>query len=569
MIANRIKAAMRALPLALALIGGAATCTAAAAEEPKYGGTLEVINYYPTLNALSWDPGDWVWKMNHDTGTIYELLFVGDIAQSKRLGGKQLFEADAWLATDAIKGELAESWEIKDDPLRVEIKLRKGVRFPAKEGVMAARDLVAQDVVYSFQRTSTTARKVPNYFDYIEKVEAKDDHTVVFYFNKFNSEWDYRFGYGYYAQIYPKEVVDKGISDWRNANGTGPFNIAEYVQGNAATYKKNPDYWGKATVDGKSYQLPFIDSFVYRTVKDESTQHSLLRSGKVDILENIRWSAVEELKKNAPDLQWRRSLMYTGYLLALRTDAKPFDDVRVRRALNMAINKKEIIDALYEGNAEMLAFPMHPEYEGYYEPLSAMPDSIKELFTYNPDKAKKLLAEAGYPKGFSFKAQVCACNAPHMEMMPLLVAYLEQVGVKMEIVPMEYAAFFAAMNASTHTAGYMMSKGHSNPTTALRNSFTKGDPWNAAKWQNDEFEAGMQQVFLDREETDRMKTMQKLTRMALDDAPYVYLPTPYYYRAWWPWVKNYGGELRVGAVRPGPIYAQIWIDQDLKKKMGY
>src|SRR5690606_37242870 len=161
------------------------------------------------------------------------------------------------------------------------------------------------------------------------------------------------------------------------------------------------------------------------------------------------------------------SLMYTGYLLAMRNDAKPFDDVRVRRAMNMAVNKKEIIDALYEGNAEMLAFPLHPDYQGYYEPLEKMPDSIKELFEYNPEKAKKLLAEAGYLKGFSFKAQVCACYAAHMELMPLLSAYFEQIGVKMEIVPMEYAAFYAAMTTSTHTAGYMMSRGHSNPTTSL------------------------------------------------------------------------------------------------------
>lgn len=569
MIKDRLKATARALPMALTLLGASLVQATAHAEEPKYGGTLEIINYYPTLNALSWDPGDYVWKMNHDAGTIYELLFVGDLSQSTRLGGKYPFQADAWLPSDAIKGELAESWEIKDDPLRVEIKMRKGVMFPAKEGVMAARELVAQDVVYSFERTSTTPRKVPGYFDYIDRVEAKDDHTVVFYFNQFNSEWDYRFGYGYYAQIYPREVVEKGIADWRNANGTGPFNIANYVQGNAATYKKNPDYWGKAEIDGKSYQLPFLDAFVYRAVKDESTQHSLLRTGKIDIHENIRWSAVEELKKSAPELQWMRSLMFTGYLLTLRNDVKPFDDVRVRRAMNMAVNKQEIVDALYEGNAEMLAFPLHPDHTGYYVPLKDMPESVQELFAYNPEKAKQLLAEAGYPKGFSFKAQVCACTAAHMEMMPLLAAYYEQIGVKMEIEPMEYAAFFSAMNASTHAAGYMMSKGHSNPTTALRNSYTEGDPWNAAKWTNPEFEQGMKEAFTERDEAKRQEIMKKLAVMALDEAPYVYLPTPYIYRAWWPWVKNYAGELRAGAVRPGPIYAQIWIDQDLKKKMGY
>ena len=104
----------------------------------------------------------------------------------------------------------------------------------------------------------------------------------------------------------------------------------------------------------------------------------------------------------------------TGQFLAMRVDTKPFDDIRVRRALNMAVNKQEIVKDYYGGNAELFAYPQHPDYLGYFEPLEAMPDSVKELFTYNPEKAKKLLAEAGYPRASRFKVQVCSCIArPH------------------------------------------------------------------------------------------------------------------------------------------------------------
>jgi peptide/nickel transport system substrate-binding protein len=111
----------------------------------------------------------------------------------------------------------------------------------------------------------------------------------------------------------------------------------------------------------------------------------------------VRWSHVDEMKKSVPALQWHKYLANGGQFIALRMDQKPFDDIRVRRAVNLAVNKQEIIKAYYGGNAEMLAWPMHPTYTGYYEPLEQMPDAVKELYSFNPAKAKQLLAEAGYP----------------------------------------------------------------------------------------------------------------------------------------------------------------------------
>ncbi|WP_246129589.1 ABC transporter substrate-binding protein [Verticiella sediminum] len=553
----------------LALAAALGVASAQAAEAPRHGGRLEIINYYSQLSALSWDPADFAWKINEDAGHIYDSLIVGDLDQAQSRGGKFNFEPDAWLAPEAQRGDLAESWEVKDDPLRVEIKLREGVKFPAKEGVMQARDLTAEDVAYSLNRMLKSPRAIPRFYDFVDRVEASGPREVTIFMSRYDSDWPYLLGYGYYTQIYPKEVVDKGINDWRNANGSGPFKLTAYTQGNSATYERNPEYWDKTTIDGKEYPLPFVDALTYRTVVDESTRLSLLRTGRVDIMENIRWNSVEELKKSAPDLQWRRALMHAGNLLALRNDVKPFDDVRVRRAMNMAVNKQEIIDALYEGNAELLAFPLHPDYLGIYQPLEEMPDDVKQVFTYDPEGAKKLLAEAGYPKGFKFQAQVCACNPNFMELMPLLAAYYEQIGVTMEIVPMEYAAIFSSMNSRKHLPGYIMQKGLSNPVAALRNSYTKDDPWNTPLYDNPEFEQRLQTAMAERDDAKRAEILRELTRTVLADAPFVYLPTPYVYRAWWPWVKNYDGELFAGAIRPGPIYARIWIDQDLKKTMGY
>ncbi len=561
-------ARIASVALAGLALAGAAGPACAQAEAPKYGGSVEVGSMYPTVSALSWDLADWNWKQNYDTGQVYEQLFVADLSKARRNGGKYPFVADAWLPEDAIRGELAESWKWLD-PLTLEVKLRKGVRFPAKPWVMPERELVAEDVVFSYERQNGSAKRIPTYFDHVAKVEALDKHTVLFRFKEFNAEWDYRFGWGYYSGIMPKEAATAGAGNWKNVNGSGPFVLSNFVQGNAGTYTKNTLYWDSERIGGKDYKLPFVDKLVIRTVKDEATRNTMLRTGKLDIAENVRWTAVEELKKSAPALKWSRWLSTNGQYLAMRVDAKPFNDLRVRRALNMAVNKQEIVKQFYGGNAELFAYPQHPDYVGYFEPLSAMPEPVKELFTYNPDKARKLLAEAGYPKGFSFKVQVCACDPNHMELLPLIGAYLEQVGVRIEIQPMEYGAFLSAMTTRTNAPGYLMSNGHTNPTTTIRKSFVVGQVWNASQWGNPKFEQRVNDAFRLRDVGRRQEALRALTREVLEDAPYIWLPTPYQYTAWWPWVKNYEGELRAGAVRPGPIYARLWIDQEMKKKMGF
>ena len=567
MQASKFKMKSRALAVGIAM-AMAAGGAAAQAEAPKYGGSLEIGTAYVTLSALSWDLADWNWKQNHDTGQFYEQLFAADLSKSKRLGGKYSFIPDAWLPSDAVRGELAESWKWTD-PLTLEIKIRKGVKFPAKPGVMAERELVADDVIFSFNRMNNSPKKIPTYFDHIEKFEATDKHTVVMKLKEYNAEWDYRFGWGYYSGIVPKEVVAAGASNWKNLNGTGPFMLTDFVQGNSNTYTKNSIYWGKEKIGGKEYKLPFVDKVVYRTIKDEATQHSALRTGKLDIHESLRWQAVDELKKSAPQLQWSKWLDTNGVFLSMRVDTKPFDDIRVRRALNLAVNKQAIVKEFYNGNAELFAYPQHPDYVGYYEPLEAMPAAVKELFTYDPAKAKQLLAEAGYSKGFTFKVQVCSCQPDHMELLPLVAAYLEQVGVKLEIQPMEYGAFLSAMTSKKNAPGYFMRNGHTNPTTTIRKSFVKAQVWNPSQWSDEEYDKKMAAVYLERDEQTRQRMLKLMTREILEKAPYLWLPTPYLFTAWWPWVKNYGGELRAGAVRPGPIYARIWVDQDMKKKMGF
>ena len=156
-----------------------------------------------------------------------------------------------------------------------------------------------------------------------------------------------------------------------------------------------------------------------------------------------------------------------------------------------------------------------------------------------------------------------------MELVPLLAGYLADVGVTMKIQPMEYAAFLSMMMTRTHGPGYFAESGHTNPTTTLRKSFLTGQTWNMSMFSDPDIDTRIWDMLRSRDEQQRQQIAKELTAEMLDRAPYIWLPVQYRYSAWWPWVKNYNGELCAGAVRPGPIYARIWIDQQMKKEMNF
>ncbi len=537
-------------------------------EQPQYGGTLNVGTVYLTLSALSWDPADWAWKGNHDHGMARELLLAADLDKSIRKGGTNSFHAEAWLTPDAMRGELAESW-FWEDELTLVINLRKGILFPKKEGLMEERELDAEDVVYSFHVVNDSPKKIPTYLDHIKEVIARDKHTVVFHFNFFHSMWPYRYGYGFYCQIMPREMANVDPKDWKNVHGTGPFSLERYVLNHAQIYKRNPNYWDKERIGNQAYQIPFVERVTYRIFKDVGSSLAAFRTGQIDIMEPIRWIMVDHLKETTPELKWSRWLRTDGTFLSMRVDQKPFDDIRVRRAMNLAVNQKEILELFFGGYGELMSYPQHPGFGDYYQPMEEMPDSIKELYEYKPDKAKALLAEAGYPDGFSFTVQASAADPANLELVSLLENYFSKVGVKMIIEPLEYAAFLSVLTTKTHTAGYFLRSGHTNPVTSLRKSFFTGQTWNPSMYSDPEFDKRIYEIYEERDEAKRVQIVRELTIEMLDKAPYVWLPTEYIYTAWWPWVKNYGGELRAGAVKPGPIYSRLWIDQKMKEELGF
>ena len=545
----------------------------AVAKAPQYGGTLTLLEMSPSVNPMSWDIVDVNWKHGYDTGFYMEHLLMGDLQKGPR-GTKQYeFHEHAWIPPEVTRGELLEKWEVKKNPLQLIFYLRKGIMWQEKPGVMKARELTVDDVVYSINRVRTSRKAIPDFFDFIDRFEVKDPHTLIVHLKEWCIEWYFRIGWGNYDAIQApeQEKAPGGAGRWENATGTGPYMLTDYKEGHSQIYAKNPKYWDSETIEGKKYKLPFTDKIVMMIIKDEATQIASLRTGKIDLAMAIGWKNVADLKKNNPQLQWMRQLGAGNFSMAMRMDTKPFDDIRVRRAMNLAVNKKEIIDSIFGGHAEMHTYPFPPTFKSVYTPLEKLPPAARELFTYNPEKAKKLLAEAGYPNGFSFKAQVPNVTQTGLDLAAMVASYLARIGVTMEIETMDYPSAMSRMMKKTHSAGFFYTNGFGGPFNGIWKNFYTAFPWNPHMMSDPYLDKTHDDIITNPKLTEKQafEGIKKLAVYALEKAPAIILPTQYSYAAWWPWVKNYYGEKRVGGQRSGPIHARIWIDQEMKKKMGY
>lgn len=540
----------------------------AQAEEPQYGGKLRIYPVYPSIPPITWDSFDWHWKYPQDTALVYESLLMGDLQKGPRGTNEFDFKGDAWIPPGVTRGEIVETWEELQNPLRVEFHLRKGIYWMEKKGIMKRRELVAKDVVDWYTRLRTAKKYIPKYWEFVDRWEAKGKYTAVMYMKYYAANWPYKIAWNYRGGVQPREVIAAGARQWKNLNGTGPFALKKYQKASYSQYVKNPDYWDKTIIDGKAYKFPFVDEIRYLFSKDEQARLAALRTGKVDLMTDVRAEFAQEMQKNPKlkDLKWSKWLYNSPTLLIFRFDKKPFDDIRVRRAFNLAVNQQEILDKFWKGNAELFGYPFPPNWK-IYKPLNEMPADVQELFTYNPEKAKKLLAEAGYPNGLTLKAICNSSSQLGMDQYQLVVGYLAKVGINLILEPMDYKNYMSIMIKKKHTSAYFHHSGWGNPFLVLRKNFMTGQTWNpymiSDKYFDDTWKAAVQEM----DQTKRDKMLQDLMVYTWQKVPYVSLPDNYNYTAWWPWVKNYYGELRVGSERYGPIHARIWIDQKLKKAL--
>ncbi len=344
-----------------------------------------------------------------------------------------------------IEPALAESWEISDDGLTYIFHLRKGVKFHTTKEFTPTRDFNADDVVFSFQRQLDPNHPYHNvskgtypYFkamkfpELLKSVEKLDDNTIRITLNKKDATFLASLGMDFIS-IYSAEYADAMLKAGKPETidnrpvGTGPFVFVDYKTDQAAQYVANENYWKGRTP---------LDRLVINIVPDATTRYAKLQAGSCDLILFPNVADLAKMKTD-PKVQLLEQKGLNVAYIAFNTEKAPFDNVKVRQALNYAVDKKAIIEAVYQGAGTPAKNPLPPTIWSYNDEVQDYP--------YDPEKAKQLLAEAGYPNGFTtdfwIQPVVRASNPNPKRMAELIMADWAKVGVKTNPVTYEWADY--------------------------------------------------------------------------------------------------------------------------------
>ncbi len=552
--------------------GGVKEGTGVEKEKPVHGG---IITMGTTADPSAFDDAIQPQAYCGTLAYTHEDLLMGDWTKGKA-GGYGMGECDFLTSSNNrfkyATGCLAESWEIQGRGTII-FHIRKGVKWHNKPPTNG-RELTADDVVFSLKRQCTlpTAYFKRTYPRAAETTEifATDPYTVVIKCKPENFV-DVVTVMPDFMKIYPKDAIEQfgDMNNPKNSIGTGPFILAEFTPSSAASYVRHPDYWQKNPIGpGKDDQLPYLDGVKVLNLGDESTIHAAFRTGQLDIVA-ADWEQAQEYLR-MPQLKHVKYIPDAGQAcIFMRTDKKdsPFADKRVRQALWLAIDNKKIADDYYGGNAMLLKWPVVPvkEFMDIYVPLEQMPKAVQELFEYHPDKAKQLLAEAGYPNGFRAKI-ICYQSRVYMDPLQMIKDMWSKIGVELIIEPKDWGTYTSLSIRRAYDD--MMFAGYAGAGTWMKAINYTGPGMFNGSYVNDPVlnKARDEMLAAYPDETKAAEIHRQMLPYLLEQAYVIALPAPYWYVFWWPWVKNYNGELSIGYYNGGGVrYA--WIDQELKKSM--
>ncbi|QKJ87184.1 peptide/nickel transport system substrate-binding protein [Paramixta manurensis] len=310
-----------------------------------------------------------------------------------------------------IEPALATAWKSDASGKVWTFTLRQGVKF--HDGTPFNADAVVAnfDRHLDVKRGLAASGRIRAFLASVNKV---DDHTVEFHLKKVYPAFLNLLTSGAALMVSP--TADKAGTLGNKADGTGPYQLEQYKNGEFVLEKKNPNYWGKSSG---------TDEIKWTWSSETSVMNMALQANQADVINPVPPQFANMLKNN-PQIKLEQGKGAAVFWVALNTKLKPLDDVRVRQALNFATDKAGIVRAIMYGYASPANSPLAPVTPGYDKTLNDYP--------LNLDKAKSLLKEAGYPQGFSMNIAV---QAPEARIAQVLQGMWAKVGVKLNVQQME------------------------------------------------------------------------------------------------------------------------------------
>jgi len=411
---------------------------------------------------------------------------------------------------------LADSWEISEDGTEYTFHLHPGVKF--HDGT----PFNAEAVKFNFDRMLDENHPYANtgpfplafFFSSIASTEVVDDLTVKFTLSAPYAPFLSNLAYPTGLIVSPAAVAEYGADFGRHPSGTGPFKFGEWRSNEAVVIEKNPDYWGEPAG---------TEAVVFRPITDANTRVAEMLAGGIDMMVEVPPTSLGQFEGDGFKIV--EAAGPHVWFLILNAKDGPFADVRVRQAVNYAVNKEAIVNDVLEGTAEVSAGPIPPAFNWAYN------DDVKP-YPYDPEKAKELLAEAG-AEGAELTFYVTEGGSGMLDPIPMgtaIQADLAAVGLKVKIETYEWNTFLGEVNpglegkADMAEMAWMTNDPDTLPFLALRSgAWPDKGGFNSGYYSNPEVDALLEEAQTSTSLERRAALYKQVQQIVHDDAPWLFV----------------------------------------------